>query len=1094
MATRRTYEEAIRVYVEASGDKELGALAAQLGKLGDGSDHAAEQAQQLLGELEKLARVSANIRSFTTLKATLAETGDELAKAKLKLAGLGAEFDRAETPSKKLEAALARASKEVETLTKAQNRQQAELSRTTNALKVAGVDTDKLGEAYAELQDEMGGFARRAGTAADAMARTGKATKDTAAGMSGLDRAAHASSKSLAAIATKLTLVSGAATAAISGLAALTGASLFTGAIRSATTLEDALSQVRAVSGATAEEMVQLKEAAEAGGAATRFSTLEAAQGLGELARATGSATTAIAALPSTLALAQAAGIGVADAATLMTTTLTQFGLGADQATRVADVLAKEVNSTTDSMTGLGLALTYAAPLAKQLGLDVEDTAAIIGVLADEGFRGERAGTALRNVFSEMSDPASKFSQALRDLGIESTDFATVIEQLAAKGAEGREALLELDAAARPAITALVDKGSAKLAVLEASLRGASGEAERTARIMGDNLAGSVESIKDSFDRTRRSLVEPLLAPLATELQGLAGELEAFAASPDFAEIKVALKTMFVEGATAARELIENVDFAELAANIKQYVGEAGTTIDALKENLGSIVNTVQVVGNAFQLTFNTIQSVILGFAALISKLVSELAKLTDGMSGPARALLEFVGAIDEGEGSLARFADGMGAVADEFRDRFATNVGEAAEAARALADNATEAGVSAEAGMGQVAAAAAQAETANTNLAAAAESAKVALEGQAQGAADAAAGTAQAAGQIESSAERLKKAFSDMGIASQRDLSRAAESARKNFDLIRDAVSAGEATAEDARRAFVAYAAAARAAVADSDVNARARVEAELAVKAAVLDTTGALNLMGESGARAGSEIEGGAHRAAGALGGLSSAASAAAANTARVGEESWAAGKQAEQAAGGVQTMTHAFTAMSDAAYAAIRAQNKYANNSEVWARSVSAVGEEWRRQSEQIEKANAALDAQLAKFDPLAAKVESLQLQYEYVNEAQLRQLAEKQQRLEQEQARLQQERKQAQEELSRANQDAQATSAQPAGPARAAGGAAAVGGAPIVIRLETGGGSSGGPGLSRADLDRLAQEITALVLRELGTSASVSMRRF
>lgn len=163
MATRNRYEEAIRLIVETSGDKELGVLATQLAKVGDGADVSAEQAQELVAELEKLATTSANIRQYTALKGAIADTGDALEKAKIKLAGLGSEFDRAEKPTKTLEKSLARAAKEVETLTKQQNRQQAELGRTTNSLRAAGVDTNKLGDAYHKLQSEFAGFSSRAG-------------------------------------------------------------------------------------------------------------------------------------------------------------------------------------------------------------------------------------------------------------------------------------------------------------------------------------------------------------------------------------------------------------------------------------------------------------------------------------------------------------------------------------------------------------------------------------------------------------------------------------------------------------------------------------------------------------------------------------------------------------------------------------------------------------------------------------------------------------------------------------------------------------------------------------------------------------------
>lgn len=1025
-ANRETYQEAIRLYVETSGDKELGALAAQLTKLGQGADASAAQAEALVDELDKLASVGNNIRGFTTLKASIADTGDALTKAKAAAATLKAEFDAAETPTKKLAAAMVRADASVEKLTKQQNRQQAELARTSGALRNAGVDTTNLAAAYDDLQGELGSLGERATLATNAMERTGKESKKAADGIGLIERASDGAGKSLASIGARLTAVAAAATAALAAMAAAGTAALFTGAIRSAATLEDALSQVRAVSGATAEEMVALKQAAEAGGAATRFSTLEAAQGLGELARATGSAATAIGALPATLNLAQAAGIGVSEAAVLMTTTLTQFGLGADQATRVADVMAKEVNATTDSMEGLGNALTYAAPLAKQLGLDLEDTAAILGVLADQGFRGERAGTALRNVFSAMSDPASTFAGALRDIGIQSTDFATVIGELAAKGDLGREALLQLDAAARPAITALVDGGSAKLAELEASLRSATGEAERTAGVMGDNLSGAMESMKDSFDRARRSLVEPLLAPLQDELQALATELETFAQSAEFEEIKGALKTLFVEGAQAARELIDKVDFQALAQKIRDFATDADGSLTEFKENLGTVVDAVVIVGQTFSVVFNAVQSVVLTVAAAIARAMAEIAKRVEKMTESSRTLGEFFGVLDKGQYSLSEFIGGMGAVADEFEGRLSTNIGETIEAVQALAGASEESGQRTADGLGKVGDAAGALADSSAQIAEAAAEATAALDGQAKGAVTAAAATSGAAVEMVSGAERLKKAFADMGIQSQQELGRAAETAKRNFDLIRGAVSSGTASAEDARRAFAAYAQAARAAVADSDASAQLRVEGELMVQSAVLGATASLKAMGDTGKSAGQDVAKGAGQAASSLQAVGEAAAGAAAATADAAEGAAAAGDNMEYGSKKGKQFALSMYEVSDAALAMTLATNKYAG-SPLWVGMINRVTDQINDQGKALNAQVETLKAANGEFDELAGRRNELKNEYNLLGAGEIEKLLQAEQQLEANRKRAAEQRQREAEQLAKASEPAPRKSA-------------------------------------------------------------------
>lgn len=1096
MARRgNTWEEVLRFKLETEGDKELDKLADGLRALGDSSDESAGQAQQLLTELEKLVTTSSNIRQFTALKATIADTGTQLEKAKTRMAELAAEVDRTDKPTQKLNRALQRAGSEVERLSKLQNRQSAALGAVSGALSKAGVDTEKLGAAYQDAQADLDAFAKRSDVAAMALDRSGKQSEQAATGVGKLGKAAAASSRSLTSIAARLTAVSGAATVAIKGLAALSGATLFKGGLESALELEQALAEVQAVSGATREELEALKAAAEAGGAATRFSTLEAAQGLGELARATGSAQAAIAALPSTLSLAQAAGFGVAESAQLITTTLTQYGLAADQAARVSDVLAQAANTTTADVQGLGNALSYAAPLAKILGLDLEQTTAIIGALADQGFRGERAGTALRSVFSEMLDPASDFGKALRELGIETTDFTEIIEQLGKKGQLGQDALLKLDAAARPAILALVNSGGAALRQLDADLRGAAGAAEETAAIMGRNLSGAAEQIKDTFDRTRRSLVEPLLEPLRVELLYLADELETFAASPAFAELKESLTDLFTEAALAVRSFLQETDFEQLARKIRDGIGDAGEAVTEFKENLGEIVTVVATVGNAFDLLFNSVQSGILLLAAALSQIVSLGAHLADSMSTPQRKLLEFLGLMGEGQVDLKEFAGGMNAVAQEFGDRFAKNVDEAAAAAARLANTGAEAGAAAASGVGKAGEAAGAAAGAVTMLEEVVVTASAALREQGAAAGEAAATTSAATAQIEQDTTRLKQAYADMGITSQVELDRAADAARKNFELIRQAVSNGTATAADARRAFQAYAAAARAAVADSDASAKARVEAELRVLEAAVGVTAGLDEMGDAGRRAGAKIGDGAAEALRRLRELQQQAGATSQAATAVADGAEKAGEGTKAAAKATTSWSAELKGLTPALVNAYLAMNRYAGT-DFWSKGMNRITADFQQQADALARLNEELDRNLAKYDPLTKEMEKLKAQYPYLEEAQLRATAEKQQRLHEEAQRQKEDAQRLRDEAARAAEEARQAQTQARGEAAAAGANLSQ---PIedVLRIEwTAPSRSTATAASAAEAEqaeRMANLVAPLVLRRIERAKSVSIMR-
>lgn len=1017
MATRERFEEAIRLYVETTGDTEIGQLTDQLVKLGKGTDTAAQQAGQLLEELSRLSDLSSKTRSFVELKAQLAETSGALNKAKGDVATFKAQLEQSSDSPAKLERALAKANSEVERLTKAQNRQQAELQRTSGALAKAGVDTTKLATANASLQTDLANVASRAGAVAQEMGNAGRASGKAASGIQSVDKASKSGAASLAGLLGKLSAVSVAVTAVLKGLELVSGAALFSGALRSASTLEDALSSVQAVTNATADEMIALKVAAEDLGPRFRFSTLEAAQGLGELARASGSVKSAIAQLPATLALARAGGLGVADAAAIVSTSLTQFGLAAGEATRVADVLAKESNSTQDSVEKLGNALSYAAPLAKQLGLDIEQTTAIVGRLAEEGFKGERAGTALRSVFSEMIDAGSDFSKALRDLNIDTSSFASTIEGLAANGDKGRDALLKLDAEARPAILALVSRGGGALRDLEATLRKAGGEADATARKMGISFSGAVDQIEGSFDRARRSLVEPLLKPLREELASLSTELETFAKSPEFAEIQVALKDVFLEGAKGARELLREIDFAALATSIRDFLRDTDGSLTAFRENIGFVVDAVQALGQTIEVTFNLIQTIVLAVAGVVTEAISTMAEGIDLLTAIPRKMLELTGSISEGQYALADLAGGMDAVSSEFFERMRTNAGETAEAVAGFGEVFDGATTKVETGSKAAAAASTAAADAAKAQAEAANAATAALDSQAAATEKVADASRRGAAEAEAGAQRVKQAFADLGIQSQKDLNDAANSARRNFDLIRKAAAEGAASANDSRRAFVAYAAAARAAVADSTDGSRERVESELLVLAAVTDSTAAFKEMGAVGENANRRVSQSASGAATALGDVGAAAAGAAGNTESAGSASDEAAQKMKEASKEGQQFALSLYEVSQAGMEATMATNRFAGLmgwadrlNEVTAR-INAQGDALHRQVAELQKAN-------AEFDELAQRRAELSGQYNLLGAGEIEKLLQAEQQLEQSRQRAAEKRRAADEQAARA----------------------------------------------------------------------------
>jgi hypothetical protein len=218
-------------------------------------------------------------------------------------------------------------------------------------------------------------------------------------------------------------------------------AQFFASAVSGAADLEQQLTVLQQVSGATAEDMARLKAAADAvADSPLPFTAGQAAGAQIELAKAGQSAGQILASLPAVLNLAAAGELELADAAATVTRTLAGFGLGAENATRAANVLVAGANASSTSVRGIAEALSYMAPAASAAGYSLEQSVTYIGALANRGIDASRAGTVLNSVISQLVDPASAASKALDSMGVTSRNLTTVIGALSGGGLPAQRA------------------------------------------------------------------------------------------------------------------------------------------------------------------------------------------------------------------------------------------------------------------------------------------------------------------------------------------------------------------------------------------------------------------------------------------------------------------------------------------------------------------------------------------------------------------------------------------------------------------------------------------------------------------------------
>ena len=195
------------------------------------------------------------------------------------------------------------------------------------------------------------------------------------------------------------------------------------GIIKSAADFEAGMSSVKAVSGATGEEMKQLKELALKMGAETKYSALEATQGMEELIKA-GVSTKDIlgGGLKGALNLAAAGEIELADAAEIASTVLNSFKSDGLSVGKAADILAGAANASATSVGELKFSLSACSAVASAVGLTFKDTSTALAVFAQNGLKGSDAGTSLKTMLMNLQPSTDKQVGLFKKLGLSAAD------------------------------------------------------------------------------------------------------------------------------------------------------------------------------------------------------------------------------------------------------------------------------------------------------------------------------------------------------------------------------------------------------------------------------------------------------------------------------------------------------------------------------------------------------------------------------------------------------------------------------------------------------------------------------------------------
>jgi hypothetical protein len=268
--------------------------------------------------------------------------------------------------------------------------------------------------------------------------------------------------------------------------------SLLSGSVRAFIDFEDGLGRLGAVTGATAEQMKVLSDSARDVAVQTKFTTTDVLNLQISLAKL-GATAEEIPDLIFPIALAaQATGESLESVGETIVKVNNQFGLSSSEVAVTAQTLVAAINESALSLDTFGTAIQYVGPIANQVGLTFQETAAFLGVLADNGFSASRIGTGLRTIFTDLKESGVPLIDTLRELANRNIGVAEATDLV------GRRAAAQL-----LVLTQNIDVVE-ELSTVEEGLRSTlSASASQMA-----TTAGQVDILKSAYEELQISIGE----------------------------------------------------------------------------------------------------------------------------------------------------------------------------------------------------------------------------------------------------------------------------------------------------------------------------------------------------------------------------------------------------------------------------------------------------------------------------------------------------------------------------------------------------------------------------------------------------------
>lgn len=427
-------------------------------------------------------------------------------------------------------------------------------------------------------------------------------------------------------------------------------------AIKSGADFESSMSKVQSLSGATGDELKALEEKARQMGASTSKSAAESADALSYMALAGWNTQQMLSGLEPILRASEAGEMDLAICSDLVTDSMSAMGIQVEDLNHYLDVVTKTQSSANTSMQQMLEAYTVVGGTLRNMDVPLEESATLIGILANRSIKGSEAGTSLNSVLVNLMGSGGQAAEALESLGVSMYNIDGTRKSITTTLTELNTALSRCSNAERDVFTAHIG-GKTQMDTLQALLAGLNEEygdlygklndvdgcLTSTAKAMQENFNGAVTATKSALEGLGISIYSTFNDELQ---QGVRS----------FADYVSTLSNAIEKGWSISGTL--KYIFSQIRKQIGDYIVSLAQELpEMLKTYNTVIIEVIRTVAEMIPgLSAIILPKLLEGMSSLVSTLISNLPSYIRNFSTGIRTLLR--GIMKLLQSSATQFTD----------------------------------------------------------------------------------------------------------------------------------------------------------------------------------------------------------------------------------------------------------------------------------------------------------------------------------------------------------------------------------------------------------------------------------------------------